>query len=145
MKPSNKDNQLKANIESFKKGKKDFTVEELNDIKLYLLKYKDALENTQFFEGNLKDNKVVSCFAEEFYDEILSHMLGKYSAAIAIAVVLSEKKILLKSNSKLCAINLCNLAKLLCDGDCINSSTDIAEGKITEKFLNLTKTFRQCS
>jgi hypothetical protein len=145
VKPSNIDNKLKANIESFKKGKKDFSVQELNDIKLYLLKYKDALESTQFFEGNLKDNRVVSCFAEGFYDEILSHMLNKLNAAIAIVVVLTEKKILLKSNNNVCAINLCNLAKLLCDGDCINSSTDTAEGKITEKFLNLTKTFRQCS
>jgi hypothetical protein len=109
-----------------------------------LLKYKDCLSSTQFFEGSLKEYKVVSCFAENFHDELLTHILTNYNAAIAITVNLSEKKIVLKKNYETCSIDLCALAKLLCDGDCYETYSDLAFGKITEKFLKFTKTLTPC-
>lgn len=137
-------NALISNVKLFRSGKRDFTVSELNEIKIYLLKYKEALSNTEFFQGSLKDCKVVSCFSEEYHDELFNYMFTKLSAAICIIVVLSERKVLLQRNQTLCSIDLCNLAKLLCDGDCENLSVDVAAGKITEKFLKFTNTLQAC-
>lgn len=136
---------LISNVKSFRTGKRDFTISELNEIKIYLLKYKEALDNILFFQGNLKDYKVVSCFSEQYHDELFNYMFTKLNAAICIIVILSEKRVLLQRNQTICNINLCSLAKLLCDGDCENLSVDIAAGKITEKFLKFTKTLQACT
>ena len=71
-------------------------------------------------------------------------MIKKYNAHIAITVIIKERKILFKCNKEQCKIDLCTLAKLLCDGDCVDETGTVAEGNITDKFLNLTKTFKQC-
>lgn len=137
---------LKQNVRAFRAGKRDFSIEELNNIKIYLLRYKETLSQTEFFQGTLKEYKVISCFTEStFYDELFEYMCNKLSAGICIIVVLSEKKVLLLRNNKICSIDLCTLAKLLCDGDCENLSVDIAAGKITEKFLKFTKTLQACT
>ena len=136
---------LSEKVKLFRSGKRDFSNQELNDIKLDLLKYKDCLSNTLFFKGNLKEYKIVSCFAETFHSELLTHILNKYNAAIAIAVNLSENKIILKKNYEKCNIDLCALAKILCDGDCYEAYSDLAFGKITEKFLKFTKTLIPCT
>lgn len=136
---------LSEKVKLFKSGKRDFSPQELNDIKLDLLRYKDCLSSTQFFESTIKDFKVVSCFAESFHDELLTYILAKYSAAIAIIVSMGEKRIVLKKNNETCNINLCTLAKLLCDGDCYETYNDLAFGKITEKFLKFTKTLTPCT
>ena len=135
---------LSENVKLFRQGKRDFSALELNDIKLDLLRYKDCLSNTQFFEGKLKEYKVVSCFTESFHDELLTHILSKYNAAIAVVVSLVGKRIILKKNYETCSIDLCALSKLLCDGDCYETYNDLAFGKITEKFLKFTKTLTLC-
>lgn len=137
-------NKLKRNIALYKSGKTDFTAEELYELKIYLLKYKDILSTTEFFEGSLKNYKIVSCFAEDYFDELQDYMIKKYNAHIAITVIIKERKILFKCNKEQCKIDLCTLAKLLCDGDCVDETGTVAEGNITDKFLNLTKTFKQC-
>ncbi len=137
---------LRHNVKAFRAGKRDFSVEELNNIKIYLLKFKEALSQTEFFEGILKEYKVISCFSESIYcDELFEHMCNKLNAAICIIVTLADKKVLLLRNHKICTIDLCTLAKLLCDGECENLSVDIAAGKVTEKFLKFTKTLQACT
>jgi hypothetical protein len=137
--------RIKANFKLYKNGKTDFSIEEFSDLKIYLLKYKDTLQTTLFYEGLLKEYKIVSCFAEQFYEELQEHMINKFGAAIVIVVLLKDKKIFFKKNPKTCSLDLCVLAKLLSDGGCVESTTNIAEGNITEKFLNLTKTFKPCT
>jgi hypothetical protein len=135
---------LKDNVKAFREGKRDFNPQELNDIKLYLLKYKDVLQTTQFFKGSLKEHTVVSCISEDYYEELFLHMLNNMAAAIAFILILSEKRIILKKNNKICNIDLCVLAKLLCDGECDETTTDLAGGKITDKFLKFTNTLTPC-
>lgn len=142
---SQANNLLKENVREFRSGKRDFSVSELNDIKLYLLKYKDILNDIVFYEGTLKDYKVISCFSDSYYEELFDHIFTKREAAIGIIVVLAEKKILLQRNDRICKIDLCALAKLLCDGDCVDLSANIAEGKITDKFLKFSKTLQACT
>ena len=90
-------NKLKSNIKDYRNGRRDFSVEELNEIKLYIFKYKDVIENTSFFTGLIKEYKVVSCFAEtNFYEELHSRMINNYGADIAIIVILSEKRIIFR-------------------------------------------------
>jgi len=118
----------------------------LNYIKLYILKYKDVIENTSFFTGLIKEYKVVSCFAEtNFYEELHSRIINNYGADIAIIVILSEKRIIFRKNSKTCDIDLCKLAQILSDGECDESSNELAAGKLTDNFINLTKKFIKCS
>lgn len=131
---------INDNIKAYRTGKRDFSVSELNDIKLYLLKYKDQLENTQFFEGKIKNFKVVSCLAEEYHDELFSHILN--NSAIAIIIAPQSKSVFFKKNDKICDIDLSKLASLLCDSTSI--SDGIAVGKFTAKFLNFTKTLKPC-
>ena len=135
---------LKPKVDAFKKGERAFTTQELSDIKLYLLIYKDTLANTTFFTGSVKEQKVISCLAEDFYDDLFDHMLRKLAAAIAIIVIPSQKRIILKRNEKICNLNLCNLAKIICGGECDDLSDNIAEGVITKTFLNFTKTLSPC-
>lgn len=138
-------NKLKSNIKDYRSGKRDFSVEELNEIKLYISKYKDVIDNTNFFAGDIKEFKVVSCFAEGFYEELHSRMINNYGADIAIIVILTERRILFKKNNKTCKIDLCKLAQILSDGECDESTDDLAAGKMTDNFINLTKKFIQCS
>lgn len=139
-------NKLKSNIKDYRNGRRDFSVEELNEIKLYILKYKDVIESTSFFTGLIKEYKVVSCFAEtNFYEELHSRMINNYGADIAIIVILSEKRIIFRKNSKTCNIDLCKLAQILSDGECDESSNELAAGKLTDNFINLTKKFIKCS
>lgn len=138
-------NKLKSNIKDYRSGKRDFSVEELNEIKLYISKYKDVINNTNFFAGAIKEFKVVSCFAEGFYEELHSRMINNYGADIAIIVILTERRILFKKNNKTCKIDLCKLAQILSDGECDESTDDLAAGKMTDNFINLTKKFIQCS
>jgi len=139
-----KNDKLKSNIKAYREGRRDFSVEELNDIKLYISKYKDCIDNTKFFTGSIKEYKVVSCFAESFFEELLSRMISNYTADIAIIVILTEKRIIFRKNSKTCKIDLCKLAQILSDGECDESSTELAGGKLTDNFINLTKKFIQC-
>lgn len=139
-------NKLKSDIKDYRSGKRDFSIQELNEIKLYISKYKDVIDNTSFFTGLIKEYKVVSCFAEaNFYEELHSRMINNYGADIAIIVILSERRILFKKNNNTCKIDLCKLAQILSDGECDESSDDLAAGKLTDNFINLTKKFIQCS
>lgn len=137
MKPAT---SITDNVRDYRKGKRDFSAIELNGIKLYLLKYKDQLEKTQFFEGQIKNFRVVSCFAEEYHDELFTHILN--NSAIAIIIKLQTKTVLFKKNDKICDIDLPKLANLLCDGTGLSDGT--AVGKFTAKFLNFTKTLKPC-
>lgn len=139
-----KNDKLKSNLQSYREGCRDFSVQELNDIKLYISKYKECVDNTKFFTGNIKEFKVVSCLAESFFEELLSRMINNYAADIAIIVVASEKKVIYKKNSKTCKIDLCRLAYILSDGECDESSVELAGGNLTDNFIKLTKTFIQC-
>jgi len=140
-----KNDKLKSNIQAYREGRRDFSVEELNDIKLYISRYKDTIDNTNFFTGSIKEYKVVSCFAEDFYEELHSRMIKNFGADIAIIVILTERRIIFKKNNKSCKLDLCKLAHILSDGECDESSVDLAAGKMTDNFINLTKKFIQCS
>jgi hypothetical protein len=144
VKPATCNDNLKASISAFRDGKRDFDVQELNDIKLFFLKYKDQLSTTQFFRGELQEYLVISCFADEFQEELLNHMIKKLCAAIAIVVSVKDKEVLIKTNKTVCNVNLCKLSQLLCDGNCIDESKEIAQGKLTEKFLKFTTKLTPC-
>jgi hypothetical protein len=71
-------------------------------------------------------------------------MINKLNAAIAIVVILKNNEVLIRTNKKTCSVNLCKLAQLLCDGDCINTENETASGKLTDKFLKFTTKLTPC-
>ena len=144
MKTPTIDATLGNKVKPYRNGQPNFNAQDLNDIKIYLLKYKEQLQDTNFFCGNIIEFKVVSCFAETMKEELLEHMLKKYQSAIAIVVSLDEKSVYLQSCSEKCKINLCKLATKLCNSDCSEVDVGIIKGKITEKFLKFTTTLKPC-
>lgn len=140
-----KDNELRDNIKAYRNGKRDFNSKELNDIKLYASRYKDLIDNIKYFSGSVKNYKTISCFAEDFFEELHDRMINAMGADIAIIAILSTKEVLLKKNNKTCNIDICKLSQIICDGVCIESNENIAIGKFTNNFINLTKKFIQCS
>lgn len=134
---------IRQNVEALRNGATSLTTGELADIKLYLQRYKDYLEHTEFFQGKIKDYRVVSCFAEKFHVELLDYMINKRDADISFIVILSDKKVLFKK-SKNCSIDLCNLAKILCDGECVGNEVDIAYGELNNTAINFTKILTPC-
>ncbi len=131
--------ELKNNIKAYRNGRRDFTIEELNRIKFYLLEYKDVLANTIFFKGTVKETNIISCFAEKFYEEFFSHMLEKLSADAAIIVNITANKVLFKKNETNTTVDICKLVKLLCDGECYKDKQHVAYGSITDNFVKFTK------
>lgn len=134
---------LREKAKALREGKKDFTIQELSEIKLYLQQYKDCLENVQIFEGEIKGQKVCSCFAENYEYELLSFLISKRKAAISIIVILSQQTVLFMK-SETCELNLCELAKILCNGACIEATTNLAYGELNETFINFTKILTPC-
>lgn len=134
-------NNITINVKAYREGKRNFSVQELNEIKLYFLKYKDQLQSTEFFEGTLKGFKVVSCVTTEYYTEFISYMLQQHAASIAIIVDPQAKHVLFQKNDT-CSVDIYKLTDILCGGYTIQDT--IVVGKLTKPFLTFTKTLKPC-
>lgn len=124
-------------IERFSDGFKDFNAQEQNAIKLYFNKLKDQFDKTVYFSGSLKGYKVISCCADFGINEIAHSALKRFNADIVFVVIPNTKSVSIRKNKNTCDISLAKLAELLCDG---GGHAYAAGGKITDKFLNFTKT-----
>ena len=134
-------NNITINVKAYREGKRNFSVQELNEIKLYFLKYKDQLQSTEFFEGTLKGFKVVSCVTTEYYSEFISYMLQQHAASIAIIVDPQAKHVLFQKNDA-CSVDIYKLTDILCGGYTMQDT--IVVGKLTKPFLTFTKTLKPC-
>lgn len=124
-------------IKEFYNGMREFNTLELNAIKLAFNKLKEEISNLEFYFGDIKGHKVVSCFASgHSTNEIAHYALKKTQSEIAMVTVLSSKTVSFRKK-KDCPIELNKLAKVLCDG---GGHAYAAGGKITENFLKFTKT-----
>lgn len=128
-------------IDRFEKGFTNFTPLELNAIKLYFNKYKNAIESSQFYIGEVKGFKVVSTFADTAINEIAHYSLKKFSADISIVVNLNTKNVSFRKNKTTCNLPLDKLANALCDG---GGHEYAAGGKVTDKFVSFTKNLKLC-
>lgn len=124
-------------IERFEEGFNDFNIQEQNAIKLYYNKLKDQLNTVTYYTGSLKGYKVVSCCADFAINELAHFSLKKFNADIAFIVMPNTMSVSIRKNKDRCDINLAKLAEILCDG---GGHVYAAGGKITDKFLNFTKT-----
>lgn len=127
-------------IENFYDGKREFTAQELNCIKLSFNRLKEQL-NTDFFTGTLKGYSVVSCFADYAINEVAHFTLKKFNADIAFIVNLKSKSVSIR-RAKTCDAKLSIIAEKICNG---GGHEYAAGGKITETFLNFTKLLKPCS
>jgi hypothetical protein len=132
-------------VKAFQAGNKDLSAKDLNDIKVYLLEYKSLLKEIQFFQGSIKNNRVVSCFSESYQEELKHYMYTKFNAAIAIVVSLSAQKVYLTKEPDNCTIRFEKLNDLLFNnqGNIIDENTTV--GPITANFLKLSKQLSTCS
>jgi len=123
-------------IERFQDGFTDFNVHEQNAIKLYFNKLKDQIERLEYFEGSIKQFKVVSCCADFGINEVARLTLKKFQADIVFVVMPHVGAISIRKNKDTCDLDLSKLASILCDG---GGHQYAAGGKITDKFLTFTK------
>jgi oligoribonuclease NrnB/cAMP/cGMP phosphodiesterase (DHH superfamily) len=128
-------------IESFSDGIREFNVYELNAISLFFKKYKQVIQDAEFFQGTLKGYKVVSCVAHFAINEVASYALRKYNADIAIIVILDAKAVSFRKSSSGCDIKLNKLAEILCDG---GGHEYASGGKLTDNFLKFIQTLTPC-
>ena len=137
--------ERREKVEQFRKNKNNLSLDDLNEVKLYLNQYKDLISSTQFFSGTVKDCKVVSCIANNFYEEVLDYIQKKFNPDFTIIAVPPERVVILKKNESGCTVNLCNFAKILCNVECDDSHGSMLFGDITENFINFTKKLSACT
>ena len=127
-------------ISAFSEGFREFTVHEKNAVKLYFKKFKDQIEGGQVFKGTIKDYNIVATFANYAVNELAHFLIKKYNSDIGIVVNTQAQTVSFR-RSKQSDVDLSILATKLCQGGGHSAS---AGGRLTEKFVNLTKTFTPC-
>lgn len=123
--------------ESFKDGLHEYTPHEKGAIKLFFKNFVENLENPRF-TGKVKDYSIMSTFVQSNINEVAAYLLNKYEVDIVILVNL-DRKVVSFRKAKGCKADLSVLAENLCEG---GGSHNLAGGKLTEKFMNFTKSFQ---
>lgn len=139
---SGKELTIHEKIKAFRSDAIKLSEKDLNEIKIYLLEYKDTLNHTQFYEGIIKDDKIVSCFSETFQDELVQHIHTKYNATIALIVNLPAREVILSCNSSI--ISCTKLCTILF-GEQYISNKKWFVGTLTPNFLKLTQQLQPCT
>ncbi len=131
--------KLEKFYNNFENGFKEFTPVQENKIKNISDKIDSTFNTLKVFSGNLKisgtDVCVCSTFNNIFPSEICAMLIKKYDCDIAISVNLNSSTVSIRKK-KQCPVNLGQFAAKIFDGggdDCVGG------GKITKKFLELTK------
>jgi len=124
-------------IDRFQGGLDEFNIQEQNAIKLYYNKLKEQLKTTTYYVGKIKNYKVISCCTDFAVNELAYFSLKKFNADIAFIVIPSTNRVSIRKNKNTCELDLSKLAELLCDG---GGHAYASGGKLTDKFLNFTKT-----
>lgn len=124
-------------IASFKDGLREYNIHEKNSIKLFFKKFAEQLTNPKF-TGEVKGYKIISTFVTSHVNEVGHYLVNKYDADIAIMVNLEQRFVSFRKNPS-CKANLSVLATTLCEG---GGSHKLAGGKLTEKFMNFSQTFK---
>lgn len=136
--------EIRDKVNRFK-NKQSLTTGELSEIKLYLQQHKDILQNTTFFQGSVKDTKIVSCIADSFFEEIFNFIENTFSPDISIIASPKHKEVLFKQSKEVININFLNLIKLLCDENNHSVYNNIIIAPLTTKFINFTQKLTVCT
>lgn len=121
-------------IDMFYDGMRPYTIEEINMISLHFKKIKYEMDIAEVYGGKIKNYNVISFCVSYGINEVSHYLLKKYNADIAIAIILPGYVSFRRAGG--CNAKLNILAQSLCDG---GGHEYAAGGKITPKFLELTK------
>ena len=134
-------NNLSLFIKDFYNGVHSLTDLQLQAINIYNKKIADTLNNLVAFEATAfiqgASRYIIAAFAE-YADEIASFLTKKYNPDIVMLIDTKKYRV----NIKRCAksnIDVSILCQLLCDG---GGHESVAEGGLTEKFMNFSKLFQ---
>jgi len=132
---SNKIEELQTAIDKKEAINKAKNVQSYDDADLD--KLKEQLKTTTYYVGKIKNYKVISCCTDFAVNELAYFSLKKFNADIAFIVIPSTNRVSIRKNKNTCELDLSKLAELLCDG---GGHAYASGGKLTDKFLNFTKT-----
>ena len=130
-------------LQEFISGFKGFTVKHKAIIGFYKNKISDIKKNLEVFESQLtigdKKYKFVSAFTGLFINEISDWLLNAFKGDISIVINVGSNRVSFRRSDN-CTVDLSKLSKKLADGGGKQYS---AGGYITDKLLQLSKTFKQ--
>jgi hypothetical protein len=130
-------------LQEFINGFEGFTVKQKAIIGFYKNKINDIKKNLEVFESQLtigdKKYKFISTFTGLFINEISDWLLNVFKGDISIVINVDSNRVSFRRSDN-CTVDLSKLSKKLADGGGKQYS---AGGYITDKLLELSKTFKQ--
>lgn len=131
--------KTKKFVEAFDAGLREFTLQEKSIIKLFSSELRNQIDGTQYFEGKIKDYKVIACYVEKYSSETCNIVLKRFDADICFAINLKYCSVSIRKNRR-CPLKLNVFAETFCDG---GGHEFAAAGKLTDKFATLLKDFKE--
>jgi oligoribonuclease NrnB/cAMP/cGMP phosphodiesterase (DHH superfamily) len=128
-------------VEDYYEGFKPFDKFKENTITLYKKHRAEYLRELVPFIGEIefegqKGIKVGSVFCNKFVQECCDYLLNKFDVDVAIAVLIEQKRIAVRRNSKNNTIDVSKFAQRIASG---GGHEAAAGGNLTEEFIEFTK------
>ena len=135
-------NRPKVNkfVEMFSNGFRPYNNLEQGMINIYFKRFKEQLENIQFYRGVINDKVWVSFMCQSSPNELAQYALRKYGADICLIVYPQFETVSLRKR-KDCDTPLHRLAEVLCDG---GGHAYAAGGQLTGRVKQLTTKLQPC-
>lgn len=131
------DVKLHKFVEEFADGFVGFNNLQKNIIKLRESKFVDMVQNSTFYTGVVDGIKVVSTLGGYFNNDLALYAMTKYDCDVSI-IAMPDINAVSFRKKKGTPHNVLELAKKYCNG---TGHEYAAGGELTEKFLELTKSF----
>jgi hypothetical protein len=135
-------NKVENFCKKYEKGFDTFSEDDKKIISFYRLKLEKILEAKKY-EGDFsvggKERKLIAIFSDTCINEVAAALLKKYNADIAVIVNPQTQRVSFRRGKNV-DVDLKSLCRKLCEGD---GKKYAATGKITEKFLTLTKLLKE--
>ncbi len=131
-------------IERFYNGFTQFNSQENAIIKNYITDRDNVINNLNIFTGYLPYNninyKIVGTMSSKFVNDVCDHLIKHHQGDIVFSMNTNNNHVSWRKNKNTCPIDLSKLSAKLTEG---GGHEYAAGGKVTEKFMEFTKTLTQ--
>lgn len=132
-------NKFATFIARFNAGFNGFSLQEQSMIKIKQNQFHKIITSIELFKGSLGKYKILAGFCDDCINEVHDHIQKTYKPDISIIIIPKSQRVTWRKNPE-CDAPLHVFAEKICNG---GGHEYAAGGDITEKFLNLTKTFEE--
>jgi nanoRNase/pAp phosphatase (c-di-AMP/oligoRNAs hydrolase) len=136
----NTNNKIQSFIEDYYDGFKPFDKFKTNTIALYKKNREQYLKNLKPFFGkfNFEEDLVTvsAVFCNSYVAECCDYLFEKYDVDVAIAVLVEQKRIAVRRNSKNNSVDVSKFVQRIANG---GGHAAAAGGNLTDEFIEFTK------